>query len=187
MNLILFGIQGSGKGTQAKLLAEKYGYQIFETGAELRKLAKEDSELGRKVKETIESGHLVSSELVLEIVKNFVSQAENGKIIFDGIPRNQDQNIAFRGILAEYNLDYTAVHFKLDKQESLIRLFKRAEIEGRADDNEESIKRRIDIFFADTLPIVETYKQEGKLIELDATPSIEEVFQNLEQTLELQK
>lgn len=179
MNLIFFGIQGSGKGTQAKLLAEKLGYQIFETGGELRKLAKEESELGKKVKETIEAGHLVSSELVLEIVRNFIKNADKTKIIFDGIPRNQDQYDSFMGILKEFELQYTAIHFKLEKDEAMKRLFKRAEIEGRADDNEESIKRRIDIFYNDTLPIITNFEKEGHLIEVDASPTVEEIYQDL--------
>ena len=184
MNLIFFGIQGSGKGTQAKLLAENLGYQIFETGGELRKLAKEDSDLGKKVKETIEAGHLVSSELVLEIVRNFIRKADKTKIIFDGIPRNQDQYQSFMGILNEFNLEYTAVHFKLEKEEALTRLFKRAEIERRADDNEESIKRRIDIFYNDTLPLIENFAQTNKLIEVDASPTIEEIYQDLSSRLQ---
>lgn len=185
MNLIFFGIQGSGKGTQAKLLAEKFGYQIFETGAELRKIASENSELGLKVKETIEAGHLVSSELVLEIVKDFVSKNLNQKIIFDGIPRNSDQNVVFQSILQEFNLEYTAVHFRLEKEEALNRLYKRAEIENRADDNEASINKRIEIFYNDTLPIIETFQNKGKLIEVDAAPTIPEIFADLTNQLEL--
>lgn len=185
MNLIFFGIQGSGKGTQAKLLSEQFGFKIFETGAELRKIATEDSDLGRKVKETIEAGHLVSSELVLEIVKDFVKKNLDQNILFDGIPRNQAQNEVFQTILEDYKLDYTAIHFKLDREESLKRLFKRAEIEGRADDTEEVINRRIEIFYADTLPIIETFAHKGRLIEIDASPSIQEISQELITKLEL--
>jgi adenylate kinase len=185
MNLIFFGIQGSGKGTQAKLLAEKFGFKIFETGAELRTLAAQDNELGKKVKSIIEAGHLVSSELVLEIVENFVQNNLNNSVIFDGIPRNEDQNIAFKGILEKYNIQYTAIHFKLEKDEALKRLFKRAEIENRADDNEESINRRINIFYNDTLPIIESFQAIGKLVEVDASPSIEEIFTDLTKKLEL--
>jgi adenylate kinase len=185
MNLIFFGIQGSGKGTQAKLLAEKFGFTIFETGAELRKIATENSELGIKVKATIDAGHLVSSNLVLEIVKNFVTNNLNNQIIFDGIPRNEDQNKIFQSILEEFNIEYTAIHFKLEKDEALKRLFKRAEVEQRADDNEDSIKRRIDIFYNDTLPIIQTFQQKNKLIEIDASPDINTIFEDLTSSLGL--
>jgi adenylate kinase len=73
-DLILVGIQGSGKGTQARILAEKFGYQIFETGGELRVMAKEESELGKKVKEITERGDLVPNEIVMEIVENFLNK-----------------------------------------------------------------------------------------------------------------
>ena len=178
-NLIFFGIQGSGKGTQAKLLAKNLGYTIFETGAELRNIAKEESELGRKVKQTIESGHLVSTELVIEILKEFIHKHTNVPVIFDGIPRSDDQNLLFRQLLKSENIDYLAVHFKLEKAEAFKRLLKRAEVEKRADDNEESINRRIDIFFNSTVPVIETYSAENKLIEIDARPSIEEIYQTL--------
>jgi adenylate kinase len=183
-NLIFFGIQGSGKGTQAKLLAQNFGYTIFETGSELRNIAKEDSDLGCKVKETIESGHLVSTELVIEILKDFIHKHKNVPVIFDGIPRSDDQNKLFRELLTVENVDYLAVHFKLDKEEAFKRLLKRAEIENRADDNEESINRRIDIFFNSTVPVIETFSAENKLIEIDAKPSIEEIYQTLSTSIQ---
>lgn len=185
MNLIFFGIQGSGKGTQAKLLAEKFNYVIFETGGELRKLASQNSELGKKVKSIIDAGHLVSSEVVMEIVENFLVQNKDKKIIFDGIPRNQDQQGILIDLLNSHNLEYLAVHFKLEKEEALKRLYKRAEIEGRADDNEESIQRRINIFYTETLPIIEQYQNQNHLMEIDASPSIEEIFSILTEKLEL--
>jgi adenylate kinase len=185
MNLIFFGIQGSGKGTQAKLLAEKFGYVIFETGGELRKLASQDTELGQKVKSIINAGHLVSSELVMEIVENFLKQNSDKQIIFDGIPRNQDQQDMFINLLESHNIEYLAIHFKLEKEEALNRLYKRAEIEGRADDNEESIQRRINIFYTETLPIIEQYQNKNHLLEIDASPTIEKIFAVLTQKLEL--
>ncbi|MBI4231908.1 nucleoside monophosphate kinase, partial [Candidatus Peregrinibacteria bacterium] len=85
MDLILFGIQGSGKGTQGKILAERYGLKIFETGGALRALAQEDSELARKVKSIIEAGHLVPNEVVMEIVEDFMNKQEaSSPILFDG-------------------------------------------------------------------------------------------------------
>jgi len=90
-DLILIGRQGSGKGTQGKLLAEKFGYKIFVTGDELRAIAKEDSELGREVKAITERGDLVSNEIVMAIVANFIQNLEEGvQVIYDGIPRSMD-------------------------------------------------------------------------------------------------
>ena len=90
MNLILLGIQGSGKGTQARLLKE-YGYKIFETGAQLREISAQDTELGKEVKQIIDGGNLVSDKLVCKLAENFIQENPNSPIIFDGIPRNQSQ------------------------------------------------------------------------------------------------
>ncbi len=185
VNLVFFGIQGSGKGTQAKLLAEEFGFSIFETGRQLRELAEEMSPLGQKIKKTIEAGDLVSSELVIEILKNFIEKNEDNTIIFDGIPRNEEQSELFQALLKDMALDYTGVHFTLSKEESMNRLMKRAEIEGRADDNEESIKKRIDIFYTQTAPVIEELKEAGKMIEIDAGPSIEDIAVTLQEKLEL--
>ena len=179
MNLIFFGIQGSGKGTQAKLLAENHGFEIFETGGELRKLAKEDSALGLKVKSIIESGNLVPTEVVMEIVENFLNNAQSERIIFDGIPRNLEQSEMLRSLLKNHNIEYTAVHFTLSEEEALKRLMKRAEIEGRADDNEESIKTRIGIFYEKTVPVIESVSENGNFIEIDASQTIDKVNDSL--------
>lgn len=85
MNIALFGIQGSGKGTQARMLSERLGYEIFETGAELRRLAKEDSDLGRTIHQTINvEGNLVTIDIIERILRNFLETAmDKNKIVFD--------------------------------------------------------------------------------------------------------
>jgi adenylate kinase len=183
MNLVFFGIQGSGKGTQAKNLAKEFGFTIFETGGELRNLAKEESDLGKKVKTTIEAGQLVSSELVMEIVRNFLKNHTGEKIIFDGIPRNAEQYDMLQQVFEDYGLEAIGVHFVLTKEEAMIRLMKRAQIEGRADDNEESIKKRIEIFYDQTEPIINKFKEKGKLVEINGEPPIETVYETLKTTL----
>lgn len=123
MDLILFGMQGAGKGTQGKILAERYGLEIFETGNELRKLAKEDSELGKKVKSIIEAGHLVSNTVVMEIVENFVNNLSAGKnILFDGIPRKTEQAESLNGLLDKHNREYIAVIIDISRETALKRL-----------------------------------------------------------------
>lgn len=123
MDLIFFGMQGAGKGTLGKEIAKKYGFQIFETGSELRRLAKEDSELGKKVKSIIEAGHLVQNEVVMEIVENFMNNLEPGvNIIFDGIPRKVEQAKSLNALLDKNNRKYKAVLIKIDKETALKRL-----------------------------------------------------------------
>lgn len=203
MDYILFGIQGAGKGTQAKILAEKTGAQYFETGGELRRLSQEDTELSRKVKSIIESGRLVPNEVVMEIVENYISRtlAEKGadcSILFDGIPRNAEQNESFVALLTRHNRPFTGLYFELARDVAEKRLLTRrmckncktiypaayekqecekcgGELMTRADDNAEAIKTRIEIFYKETLPIIEGWRAENKMISINADQSIEAV------------
>src|SRR3989344_3047830 len=107
MDLVFFGIQGSGKGTQARKLAEEFGYQLFETGAALREIAQQDSPLGRKVKSVIDAGHHVSVDIVMDVLRSAVQGCRNGtRMIFDGIPRNIDQMGPFEEVLKEAKRDF---------------------------------------------------------------------------------
>jgi adenylate kinase len=180
MDYVLFGIQGSGKGTQAKILQEKFGFAIFETGAQLRKLSASESELGKKIKSIIDAGHLVPSEIVIEIVRNFLnSHNPNQAIIFDGVPRKIDQAIMFDQLMKEFKRDFSCVYFELSEEKAVERLLER----GRHDDNPESIKNRIHAFFNETLPMVDKYSEENKLAKINGDQTINEVATNLEATI----
>lgn len=197
MDLIFFGMQGAGKGTIGKLVAKKYGMEVFETGAALRKLATEDSELGKKVKSIIEAGHLVPNEVVMEIVEDFMNKLPEGKaVVFDGIPRKVIQAQSLNELLDKHNRQYKAVLLEIKKDTALKRLTTRricknckevypavyegekcekcgGELVTRADDNAEAIETRIDAFMDETVPAIEMYKD--KLIKIDGEPTIEEV------------
>lgn len=203
MDYVLFGIQGSGKGTQGKILAEKIDAAYFETGGELRRLAAENSELGRKVKSIIDAGHLVPNEVVMEIVENFAkTKATACAAVFDGIPRNAEQNASFTSLLQKLNRPYTGIYFELSREEAENRLLKRrmcskcktvypasykntacekcgGSLITRADDNADSIRTRIEIFYKETLPIIDQWRAAGKMIDLNGTGKIEEVTQEL--------
>jgi len=123
MDLIFFGMQGAGKGTLGKLVAKRYGFQIFETGSELRKLSKEDSPLGKKIKTIIEAGHLVDNNIVMEIVEDFMSKLKAGtNIIFDGIPRKIEQAKSLNAILNKNNREYKALLINITKDTAIKRL-----------------------------------------------------------------
>lgn len=200
MDLILFGMQGSGKGTLGKFLAEKYKLKIFEMGNELRSLASENTTLGQKVKSIIEAGELVSDDLVMEIVENFMNTLPEGQsIIIDGIPRTLNQAQLLKKVLENNNRKYKALLLDLKKESALTRLTTRricsnckavypaiydketceacnGELITRADDNPEAIEKRLTAFENETIPAIELYKD--KLIKIDGEPSIEKV-QNL--------
>ena len=207
MDLVFFGMQGSGKGTQGKLIAQRHGLKVFETGAELRKLASEDSELGKKVKEIIEAGHLVSNEVVMEIIENFTDTIPEGKsVLFDGIPRKMEQKETFDALMNRIGREFTGVEIKISEETAMKRLTTRricgsckevyaashetdncekcnGELITRADDNTDSIKTRLEAFSNETLPVINKYKEEGKMLEVNGEGSIEEVDTLLEETL----
>lgn len=187
MDLVLFGIQGSGKGTQAKKLAAQRGYKIFEAGGELRKIAASGTELGQKVSAYIDHGHLVPFAIIMEVVRTFVeSGEENASILFDGIPRDPDQMHAFDDLMAKAGRTFTGVHIGVNEEEALKRIVQRAKEQGRADDaSEEFIRRRMTLFHEKTEPVIESYKQRGKLIEIDGAGSVDEVYGRIETALRM--
>jgi adenylate kinase len=196
MDLIFFGMQGSGKGTLGKAVAEKYGMKIFETGGELRKLSSEDTELGKKIKSIIEAGKLVSNEVVMEIVENFLNTLkDDSPILFDGIPRKVDQAKSLNALLDKHNRVYKGLLLKIEESTALKRLTTRrvckdckavypvfytkdncecgGELITRSDDTPDSIKTRLQAFREETIPAIELYQD--ILITIDGEPSIEEV------------
>ena len=197
MQLVFIWIQGSGKGTQARILREKYGFEIFETGWVLRKLAKQDSELWRLIKETIEAGKQVTPEIIEMILEDFITNSESENIIFDGLVRNE-----WNKQTADRKLDknYKVVYFDLPEQEAMKRLLGRmynpktgetfpagTEIDPktgdklikRSDDEENAIRQRIKEFYEKTMPVVQQYEKEGRLIKINANQPIEEVTKEI--------
>jgi len=185
MDLVLFGIQGSGKGTQAKRLSAEQGYLIFETGAELRKIAATGSELGTKVASYIDHGHLAPIEIVVEVVKAAVSAVpKDQNLLFDGFPRDHDQMVHFDVMMQELGRDFTCVHLTMDEDQALKRIQQRALEQGRADDaNEEFIRRRMGIFKEKTMPVIDGYVSQGKVIEVNGDGTMDEVYERIVEAL----
>ncbi len=208
MDIALFGIQGSGKGTIARAVCAKYGFHYFETGGELRKLASQDSELAQKVKAVMESGSLVSNEIVMEIIEDFMNSLPDDKpIVFDGIPRKPVQATTFDALMEKKDRDFMGILVEVPEDMAMERLTKRrvcskcksvypadykeeacekcgGELVTRSDDNPESIKTRFHAYFDETYPVIEKYKSEDKLITIDGTPDIETVRDNVFTLLE---
>ncbi|MFH1670472.1 MAG: nucleoside monophosphate kinase [Patescibacteria group bacterium] len=188
MDLVFFGIQGSGKGTQAKKFAAEFGFDIFEAGGELRKIKKSGTPLGDEVASYIDEGKLVPFEIIMRVTKEAVlERTADQKILFDGIPRDSDQMNAFNEIMEEVGRDFLCVEIKLDKEEAVQRILGRAEEEGRADDADKSIiLRRMDTFIEKTMPVIEAYKSQGKLIEVDGDGTIDKIYGRLKEALHLE-
>ncbi len=185
MDLILFGIQGSGKGTQAKKLAQEFDYYIFEAGHELRGIASTNSDLGRTVKSYIDAGNLVPHDIIMKVVDQAIrTQPTDQKILFDGIPRDLNQMKDFDAIMQDASRTFRVIHLLLDPEEGMRRILGRAKVEGRADDaNEEVIKRRMNTFVEKTVPVLEQYKKKGIVTEVDGKKSVDEVYGEMKRAI----
>lgn len=178
MDLVFFGIQGSGKGTQAKRLAARHSYDIFEAGGELRRIVASGSELGKIVASYINLGNLVPHPIIMQVVKEAVARRpKTQKILFDGIPRDADQMRDFDIIMKDAGRDAMCIHFMLDDAEAEKRILGRAKAENRTDDADlEVIRRRMNTFKEKTLPVIEAYGKRGKVKPVDANRPVDDVY-----------
>lgn len=184
-DLVFFGIQGSGKGTQAKLLAGRHGFHIYEAGGSLREIASTETELGKKVRETIDGGNLVSAELILHVMEKAVTACPaDQRILFDGIPRNQEQKDGFDAKMKQWGRPFACININVPREMALERILERGAQEGRADDQErQSIEKRFTWFEEQNIPVIEQYRQQGILVDADGVGTIEEVAERVEAAL----
>jgi adenylate kinase len=185
--VFLMGPQGSGKGTQAKILTEKLGFFYWEMGGILRGMKEYRLPDGETVGSIVDKGIYLSDEQILEIVKAKLPQipAEQG-IIFDGIPRRLGQAEFLINWLHDHKRQSLATIFlSLPREKSLERLRRRAEIEKRVDDTPQAIELRLRQYEETTLPILDYMREHTRFIELDGRPPIPEVTQELFKVLEL--
>ena len=174
--LIFLGPPGAGKGTQAARVAERLGLTKISTGDILRAHVREGTELGKKVGPIMERGDLVPDELILAIIKEELKKLPTPRVIFDGFPRTRAQAEALDRLLEELGLKLNAVVLlEVPTEELVQRLLKRAREEGRADDNEETIRRRLLVYQKETEPLVDYYARRGVLFTLQGTGPIEEI------------
>lgn len=180
MNIVLLGIQGSGKGTQARIIVDRYKLTYFEMGGELRKLAAEESPLGQKVKSIVDSGNLVPAHIIMQILDNFLSKLPPSEgVVLDGIPRNSEQQKEFDALMTKYNREFKVMHFMVPEDETIKRLLAR----HRQDDIPEVITQRIKVFIRDTKPVIEEYKKRGNVIEINGNQPIEAVANEVSEKL----
>lgn len=181
LNIIIFGPPGAGKGTQSLKIAEKYGLKHLSTGDIFRKAIKNQTEIGKKVKAIIDKGQLVPDEMVVKvIIHELEKHNEFSGFIFDGFPRTIKQAEEFGVIMEQKGMPVNLViRLKVPNEELLKRLMKRAKEDGRSDDNEEVIKKRLKIYRNETEPVIDFYDKKGKLVNIDGFGSVEEVFQRV--------
>lgn len=187
MNVILFGPPGAGKGTQAEKLERERGLIQLSTGNMLRAEISAGSPLGLKVKTIMDGGALVSDEIVIEMISHRIDQPDcaNG-FILDGFPRTVAQAEALDKMLHAKSKDLDAViQLVVDEAGLLARIHKRAAESGavRADDNEETLKKRLATYREQTAPILPYYENRGILHQVDGMASVEEVAAEIEAVL----
>ena len=159
--MLLLGPQGSGKGTQAKLISKTYGIPQVATGDMIREIKELDTELGRRVKEIYDRGELVDDATIVELIESRLDRGDTiPGFILDGFPRNIAQAEALDELLARLGRDLDVV-FELqipDREVLIERIAKRAAEEGRSDDTPDAIRKRLEIYDRETAPLVEYYR-----------------------------
>ena len=214
MNLIILGSQGSGKGTQAELLAQKYNLEHVDIGGTLRTVAKMETPLGHKIYEIQNiSKSLVPNEILKKVLYYKISSLNREKgVVFDGVPRTLEQAKFLEELLLESGrIIDKVVLIKISTEESLKRISRRwncrecklilimgkdiqsggdkcpqcrGEIFQREDDTPEGVGKRLEIFARETMPVAEYFREKGKLIEVDGEKEVEEVFENILNSVE---
>lgn len=210
MLLIFLGPPGSGKGTQAKIISKQYNLKHVSTGDMLRETAKSGSELGFKLAEIMSRGELVTDDLVNEIVQETLSKPEYQESIIDGYPRTLAQAQFLDNILPS---KYIVINFKIDIAHLKSRIESRfvckgcnaiyneastplkvkgvcdvcgsKEFEYRADDNEQSLLKRVEVYQGQIIDILDFYLKQNKLVEVDASRSIEEVTKYIVESISI--
>ena len=208
MRIILLGAPGTGKGTQAKMLVEQYQVPQISTGDLLRASVAAGTEIGNKIKTIIDAGQLVSDELVLKMIKERLSEddAKSG-FILDGFPRNEAQAIALDELLDTLNWPLqAAIAIHVNDEQLIQRITSRrsckdcgqvfnllttppkqdnicdkcgGELIHRADDNEETIRKRLEVYNKQTKPLMKYYQHQNKLFEVDGTGEISDIFSGI--------
>ena len=186
-NIVIFGAPGSGKGTQSDLLIKKYGFGHISTGDVLRAEIKNGTELGKTAKGYIDNGQLIPDELMVSILASVYDSfgADHAGVIFDGFPRTIAQAEALKAMLAERGHSVAAmVELDVPEDELMARLIKRGQESGRSDDNEETIKKRLDVYHNQTSPLIEWYEKEGIRNHINGLGELDRIFGDIRKVID---
>jgi adenylate kinase len=186
LNVLLLGPQGAGKGTQAKRISAEYGIPHIASGEILRAEMQAGTELGRRVKDVYDRGDLVSDDLVIELIRARLDHPDtDGGFILDGFPRTTVQAEALDAMFADIGRSFSVVFaLQIRDEVAFERLRRRAQLEGRADDTDDAIRRRLETYHRETEPLIEYYRVRGNLVPIHGDRSENEVFAEIQQALE---
>ena len=186
MNVLILGPQGSGKGTQARLIAEAYEIPHVGTGDMLREAIAAGDDLGRRVQPIVDAGQLVPDHLMVELIRERLSREDAaGGFVLDGFPRTLAQAEALDGVLRELDRELDVVlELQVPEAVSVQRLLERARVEGRSDDTPEAIRTRLSLYRDNTVPLVEYYRARGNRVGIHGDRDVQEVFSEIQQAIE---
>lgn len=182
LNLVIFGAPGSGKGTQSAKLIDEYGLYHISTGEVLRDHIRRGTELGKIADSYISKGHLIPDDLMIQILDDVLTrEASDAKgVVFDGFPRTIPQAEALKELLRKRGTDLHAViGLEVPEEELVERMLNRGKATGRADDNPETIKNRLDVYHNQTAPLQEYYRNEGKYLPVNGSGVVDEIFNDI--------
>ncbi len=183
-NIVIFGAPGAGKGTQSDFIVEKYGLTHISTGDLLRKEIKDQTDLGKRIKDIMDAGQLVSDDIVIEMMDNAIARDTKG-ILFDGFPRTVAQAEVLDQLLAKHGRSLTCmVRLDVPREELIHRMLERAKVSGRSDDNEETIKNRLVEYENKTLPVADYYSKQGKEVKINGLGDIKRISEDIAKAIE---
>lgn len=182
LNIVLFGAPGSGKGTQSAKLIDKYGLYHISTGQVLRDHISRGTELGKTADSYISKGHLIPDDLMVKILEDVLDTKAAGKkgVVFDGFPRTIAQAEALSELLARRGTElHTVVGLEVPEDELVERMLARGRETGRADDNLETIKERLDVYHNQTQPLKDYYSKKGKYKGVNGSGIVDDIFHDI--------
>ena len=189
LNIVLFGAPGSGKGTQSAKLIDEYGLYHISTGELLRDHIKRGTPLGKTADEYISKGQLIPDQLMIDILDDVLEKEASGKsgVVFDGFPRTIPQAEALKELLRKRGTDLHAViGLEVPEEELVNRMLARGKETGRANDNIETIKNRLDVYHNQTMPLRDYYTNEKKYLAINGLGIVDEIFRDIADQLERQ-
>lgn len=187
LNIILCGAPGSGKGTQSDFIVNKYHLNHLSTGDVLRAEIKSGSQLGQEIDALISKGNLVPDDKMYGVIDHYISHlpTDSEGMIFDGYPRTLAQAESLTQLLANRHMEAIMIELVVDEQSLITRLLERGKVSGRADDNLETIQKRLAVYHAQTEDVAKYYLRNGNYFAVNGNMSIEEVFMQIEQIIQL--
>ena len=187
LNIILGGAPGSGKGTLSDIIVKNYGLQHLSTGDVLRAEIASGSKLGQEINDIISLGNLIPDAQMIQLLQNYIANLPAGckGVIFDGFPRTIPQAEALKKMLAERGHKVSAmIELDVPEEELMKRLILRGQQSGRSDDNEETIKKRLDVYHSQTEPLKKWYEQEGLCYPINGLGELDRIFADISKVID---